>query len=314
MDFIQAKESFLDHCRYEKKLSGKTIEFYTIDLDQFYEFLKPLELIGDISMVSKEELKLYLKQISVFKPKTIKRKLATLKALLNYLEFEDYITVNPFRKMRIKIKEPKIYPTLMDADEVRRVFKAAYDLKNEAPVNAQQWLKVRDVAIVELLFATGMRVSELCFLKHDQINLETGHIRIFGKGSKERVIQIFNLETLKSINDYVKAKSLITKEEGPLFVNRMGKGLSDQTVRHLIRKLTAFANIKKHITPHTFRHTFATLLLEADVDIKYIQHFLGHSSIATTQIYTHVTMNKQKQILTEKHPRNAFGFEWGIDN
>jgi len=308
MDFNQAKVSFLDHCLYEKKLSSKTIEFYTIDLDQFLRFLMTLDMEIEISGISKEEIKLYLKQISVFKPKTIKRKLATLKALFNYLEFEDYITINPFRKMRIKIKEPKVNPTVMDASEVKSIFKAAYKDREEAPDNEQLWLKYRDIALIELLFATGMRVSELTSLKRDQINLETGRIRIFGKGSKERVIQVFNPETLKAIREYVLMSTVSMKEEGFFFINRLHSGLSDQTVRHVIRKFTALANLQKHITPHTFRHTFATLLLEADVDIKYIQHFLGHSSIATTQIYTHVSTNKQKQILTEKHPRNAFEF------
>ena len=196
----------------------------------------------------------------------------------------------------------------MDAEEVRLVFKAAYQIKSEADEDAQYWLKVRDVAIIELLFATGMRVSELCSLSCDQINLETGHIRIFGKGSKERMIKVFNPETLKAVRDYAFICAQSMKDEAPFFINRLGTALSDQTVRHIIRKITALANIKKNITPHTFRHTFATLLLEADVDIKYIQHFLGHSSIATTQIYTHVTMNKQREILTTKHPRNAFEF------
>ena len=306
MNFEEARSAFIDHCTFEKKLSDKTIEFYTIDLKQFRAFLISQGAETDVKAISKEVIRAYLKLISHFKPKTIKRKLATLKALLNFLEFEDYITVNPFRKLRIKIKEPKVYPTLMDSQEVQKVFKAAYQAKAEAPQNNQYWIRLRDIAIIELLFATGMRVSELCQLKHEQINLETGHIRIFGKGSKERVIQVYNPETLKALDEYLALSNSDQTSASPFFINRTGTALSDQTVRHVIRRFTRQANLSKNITPHTFRHTFATLLLEADVDIKYIQHFLGHSSIATTQIYTHVTTSKQKEILTTKHPRNAF--------
>ncbi len=308
MTFEQACESFIDHCRYEKKLSSKTIEFYSVDLSQFEAFLITKDFTQSILQISKEELRQYLKNISVFKPKTIKRKVATLKAFFNFLEFEDKIEINPFRKLRIKIKDPRILPALMNSFEVKRVFEAAYKTKNEASIDGQFWIKIRDIAVIEMLFATGMRVSELCSLKNDQINLETGFIRIYGKGGKERTIQIYNKEAINALREYTGCLDIKALSGSHFFLNRLGKGLSDQSVRHIVRRFTQLAEISKNITPHTFRHTFATLLLEEDVDIKYIQHFLGHSSIATTQIYTHVTGTKQKQILTVKHPRNAFEF------
>lgn len=309
MTLTTAHESFIDHCKFEKNLSSKTIEFYTIDLKQFENFLKTNELPSLVIEIDKFVLKDYLKHLSHFKPKTVKRKLATLKALFNFLEFEDVITINPFRKLRVKIKEPRILPTLMNAYEVKKIFKAAYAAKEELTASDTNYLvKIRDVAVLELLFATGIRVSELCDLKDQNINLHTGVISIYGKGRKERLIQVCNADVLSILREYRNLFEKQILECGFFFINRLGKRLSDQSIRHLIRRYTQLASIDKNITPHTFRHTFATLLLEEDVDIKYIQHFLGHSSIATTQIYTHVNSAKQQQILSTKHPRNSFEF------
>lgn len=306
MTFEQAKESFIDHCKYEKKLSEKTIQFYKVDLKQFARFIKTQNTTMEINEISKDEVRLYLKQISEFKPKTVKRKIATLKALFNFLEFEDAIETNPFRKLRIKIKEPRVLPTLMNSFEVKRLFEVAYKTKEKVGSSYQHWIKLRDIAVLELLFVTGMRVSELCNLKHNEVNLQTGTVRIFGKGEKERTIQIYNKEALHSLKEYLQNCSFKSLPQTSFFINRRGRALSDQSVRHIIKRFTRLANLDKNITPHTFRHTFATLLLEADVDIKYIQHFLGHSSIATTQIYTHVTGIKSRHILSTKHPRNDF--------
>lgn len=309
MTFATAQESFLDHCKFEKNLSPKTIEFYGIDLKQFEVFLNTNELNSYVTKIDKYALKDYLKHLASFKPKTIKRKLATLKALFNYLEFEDEITVSPFRKLRVKIKEPRNLPTLMNTYEVGKIFKAAYAEKEELAVSDNNYLvKIRNIAVIELLFATGIRVSELCDLKDEHVNLHTGVLNINGKGSKQRLIQVCNLEALKILGEYRKLFKSHIVECGYFFINRLGKRLSDQSIRHIIKSYTKLAAISKNITPHTFRHTFATLLLEEDVDIKYIQHFLGHSSIATTQIYTHVNSAKQQQILSTKHPRNGFEF------
>ena len=168
----------------------------------------------------------------------------------------------------------------------------------------QKQIYLRNIAVLELLFASGMRVSELCSLKIDDINLVNGEIRIWGKGSKERIVTIANPDVLKIIREYQLNLNRQNKSIDYLFINRKGNRLSEQSVRIIINKYTKIANINKHLTPHMFRHSFATLLLEEDVDIRYIQQILGHSSITTTQIYTHVSTKKQNDILTIKHPRN----------
>ena len=148
-----------------------------------------------------------------------------------------------------------------------------------------------------------MRISELCSLKIEQIDLTEYIIKIYGKGSKERLIQICNNNVQKLLHNYIKERGKESIDDY-LFINRLNNRLSEQSVRNMINNYANQAGIPLHITPHMFRHSFATLLLEEDVDIRYIQQMLGHSSITTTQIYTHTSINKQKSILAIKHPRN----------
>ena len=133
--------------------------------------------------------------------------------------------------------------------------------------------------------------------------MENGEVRIIGKGNKERIIQLCQPDILKALRQWMELKTDAHNPQAPFFTNRLHRGLSTQSVRQMVRLIISATNIEKHVTPHTFRHTFATLLLEEDVDVRYIQSLLGHSSIATTQIYTHVNPSKQRQILQTKHPR-----------
>lgn len=157
---------------------------------------------------------------------------------------------------------------------------------------------------MELLFATGVRVHELCNLRINDVDLKNKHIKVYGKGAKERYIQITNRDVVSALRRYQKEYAGKINETGFFFINNRGRKLSEQSVRFMVDKYAKSVNAELHITPHMFRHTVATLLLEEDVDIRYIQEFLGHSSITTTQIYTHVSLNAQKKILSKKHPRN----------
>lgn len=296
---------FLNHCRYEKKLSTKTIKAYTTDLAQFTGFLSAKQ-ISTIAIITKHEIRAYLEQISSLKPKSIKRKIATIKALFNFLEFDDLITVNPFRKMKIQIREPRVLPTVLELGEVSKILKRLYaDLHQITDKSTYAYKEaLRNAVVIELLFATGGRVSEIAGLSAKNINLSDGSVLLYGKGSKERLVQVCNSETLKLLITYKKVWSESIKSSGGYFlVNRVGKCLSTQSIRNLVSVIARKIGLTKHITPHTFRHSFATLLLERDVDIKYIQSLLGHSSIMTTQLYTHVNQTKQRQLLKTKHPR-----------
>ena len=229
--------------------------------------------------------------------------------MFNYLEFDDVITINPWRKMRIKIKVPKQLPRALNIKEISDIFKSVYSA-NATPEDKNcysYFAEVRNIAVIELLFATGGRVSEIANLKDNQIDLNSGQVIIKGKGEKERIIQICNKETITLLKKYRRLfHSKIKAANDYFLVNRFNNKLSDQSIRNIVSALSKKAKIQTHVTPHVFRHSFATLLLEKDVDIKYIQTMLGHSSIMTTQIYTHVNKEKQKQILRTKHPRKDF--------
>lgn len=300
---------FLSHCKYEKNLSPKTIKAYRIDLQQFKKFLTKIsDKKWTVTEIGKKEIKSYVAHLTKkYAIKSTKRKVATLKAFLNYLEFDDKLTSNPIRKVRLNLKEPFRLPVVLDLSEMKKIFGVLYrkmhKLQNKQ--SFQYKCVVRDIAILELLFATGIRVGELCNLKCSNIDLNRGFIKVNGKGSKERIIQLCNPELLHALKRYNRISLQLRPVSGKhFFLNRLNKPLSSQSVRFMIKKYVAETNIRKSVTPHTFRHTFATMLLEEGVDIKYIQKILGHSSILTTQIYTHVSNQKQKEILAEKHPRN----------
>ncbi len=301
-------EDFIFHCRYEKNLSNHTLKAYRQDLKQFAAYLTGKGPVMGIEEIDKHILRDYLRQLTARnKVKTVKRKIATLKAFFGFLEFEDRIVVSPFRKMRVSIREPLVLPSVLTLPEVTRLFRAAYRVRQQCPCDLSYAYKaaVRDIVVLELLFATGIRVSELCHLEKDNVNLVEKYILVRGKGNKERLIQICSSEIIEILEEYIELFHVGSDPIVNFFINRFGQPLSDQSVRVVVKKYAQLAEITRPITPHMFRHTFATLLLEEEVDIRYIQHLLGHSTITTTQIYTHITLNKQKEILTTRHPRGG---------
>jgi integrase/recombinase XerD len=299
---------YLDVCEYQKKLDPKTLKAYRIDLRQFHDFFACQD--GDMS---KRELSKYIIHLHQdYKPKSVRRKVAAVRAYFKFLEYEEYLPVNPFTKLYIKYKEPLRLPRTIPFNTIQSLLAVVYRESQTQQEKSHLYdLFIRDIAVLELLFATGMRVSELCTLAPGDINLSEGFIRIFGKGSKERIIQISNGEVIKALGNYESHYASRIQAAGCFFINRQGRQLNPPSVRAMLRKYTKDAAIALHITPHMFRHSFATLLLEADVDIRYIQQLLGHSSIVSTQIYTHVSAEKQRLILSAKHPRNKLSMLQG---
>lgn len=294
-------QAYINHCRYEKGLDAKTLKAYRTDISQLISYID-----HSGSDYSKECIQAYIADLyGKYAIKSVKRKIASLKAFFNYLEFEGILSPNPFVKMRIKLHEPFLLPRTTPLAVIDTLLVCAHDqIAKDNKHTYQYCTHLRDIAVLEVLFATGVRISEMCSLHSSDIDLQEGCVKIYGKGAKERLIQIGNQEVLNALRKYHAEFSDKIQETGWFFVNRLGKRLSDQSVRNMITKYCDLAGIQMHITPHMFRHSFATLLLEEDVDIRYIQRLLGHSSIVTTQIYTHVTTKKQRDILTTKHPRN----------
>ncbi len=301
------KEKYLLYCQTQKELNAKTLKAYRIDLAQFIKFSA-----ASGNPFSKENLNSYLAMLhGTYQPKTTKRKIASLKAFFHYLEYEELLENNPFNKIRLSFREPQRLPKTIPANTIQVFLNTIYHESRQDSTPGRKKSILRDIAVIELLFATGVRISELCSLKYQDIDMENHSLLIWGKGAKERILQIGNPDVILALSAYIESFQTEIQRSGWLFVNRLGNRLSEQSVRLMINKYVELADIPMHITPHMFRHSFATLLLEADVDIRYIQRMLGHSSITTTEIYTSVSMHKQKAILTEKHPRNEMKVDGG---
>lgn len=290
---------YLEVGEYEKQLSPDTIKAYRIDLRQFLEFA------GDV-WPDQETLNQYIKHINqTFAPRSVKRKLASVSAFYHEMELCGKLEENPFDKLHIRIQSPRQLPRIIPEQVIQALLQSAYD--SYMPGCRET---LRDIVVLELLFSTGLRVSELCALSKDTFQLSDSGLRLLinGKGRKERIIQITTSELLHLLKTYYSEFSEEIETQEAILFNRRGHPLSPQSVRRIINKYLKQLGINNHITPHMFRHTFATSLLEAGMDIRYIQSLLGHSSISTTQIYTHVTARQQTILLAEKHPRGKMTF------
>ncbi len=296
-------QKYLEYCEFQKRLDKKTLKAYRIDLRQFSEQFN----LTNFTDITPQILETYIAKLhQQYKPKTVKRKIASIKALFHYLEYRELLLHNPFCRVQVRFREPIKLPKTIPLNTVETLLSTIYKQRIVAKTNYKKRNALRDVAVIELLFATGMRISELCTLKSKDVNLYDGSILIYGKGNKERRIQIGNNAVIRILQEY---KNDFYKEIDSckhFFANQNGNAMSDQTVRRMINKYATLASVELHLTPHMFRHTFATSLLEADVDIRYIQEMLGHSSINITEIYTHVALSKQRDILSSKHPRKDF--------
>ena len=298
---------YIEYCEYRKRLDQKTLKAYRIDLKQYADYLQNIS-----EFYFKDNLDKYITHLhKQYKPKTVKRKIASLKAFFHYMEYKEILSENPFTKLDIRFREAKLLPKTIPFHSLQTLLSTLYQQKVQATSTYQFRCCIRDIAVIELLFATGMRISELCSLRPSDMDFVSNNILIYGKGAKERILQIGNPEVLSALSLYHETFKSDIDACGYFFVNRLQKKLSDQSVRYMITHYARLAGIEQHLTPHMFRHSFATLLLEQDVDIRYIQRMLGHSSISTTEIYTHVSNVKQKDILFNKHPRNLMDINKG---
>lgn len=297
MNLQEKVKPYLEYCTYRKELDTKTIKAYRIDLTQFFSYVQSAE-------PEKETIEQYITDLhKKYKQKTIKRKIASIKAFYSYLEEEELVEQNPFRKIKVKFKETIILPRIIPREEIEQLLNYIYaSLSSLSGIQYKHSL--RDAAVIEVFFATGARVYEISNIRVENINLNSGLIRIMGKGRKERYIQISNTAVLDILRKYYEENEPEIKKSGYFFINNRGKRYTEQSIRLMLKKYTLKAGIQRKITPHMFRHSFATYLIEEGVDVSCVQQILGHSSIKTTQIYIHVAAKKQADILRELHPRN----------
>lgn len=292
---------YLQICKLEKSLAPDTLKAYRIDLTQFATFAQD-------SAVDKTLLGKYAAHLNQhFAPRSVKRKLASIQAFYGAMEEQEMIEESPFRRFRLHIVYPKELPRIIPTGTVEAILREAY---GQYQTTGDRWA-LRDILVLELLFDTGMRVSELCKLTPETFQLGANGLRllIHGKGRKERVLQIVTAEVVSLTEQYMGVFGKSIHDAGFILLNRRGRSLSTQGVRQIISCHIQAAAVPGHITPHMFRHTFATALLDGGVDIRYIQTLLGHSSISTTEIYTHVATGQQSAILAQRHPRNEMRFE-----
>jgi integrase/recombinase XerD len=292
----QLLDQFLHYLIVEKGLSRNTIDAYSHGLNRFLEYLK-MKGVREISRVSKLDVRAFLLALKKqgLSTKTVVRNLVAIRTLFHFLIQEGALDANPIEDL----ESPKIPKTLPEILTLREVEQLLEQPDRETPIG------IRDRAMLEVLYATGMRVSELTQLPMNQVNLEAGYVLVFGKGSKERIIPLGN-EAMRWVALYLKVArdKLAKRRESPfLFINRMGRGMSRQRFWKMIKAYGRRAGIQKRMTPHLLRHSFASHLLERGADLRSVQMMLGHVDISTTQIYTHVTGERLKKIHQKFHPR-----------
>jgi integrase/recombinase XerD len=287
-------DHFTHHLRVERGLAENTISSYSRDISRFFDFLD--RKARSPVTVSQENLVDYIASLrGALSPRSVARNLSSLKSFYRFLVSEGKVEVNPARRLNTP-KLPKRLPGVLSREEVERLL--------SQPESAHPRGQ-RDKAMLELLYATGLRVSELVGLKISNINLEAGYVRTLGKGSKERMVPMGG-KAVEALKEYLadgRIRLLKQRKASSLFLNARGKPLSRQGFWKNIRQYGLKAGIGKEIKPHLLRHSFASHLLEYGADLRSVQIMLGHADISTTQIYTHVTRERLKQIHEKHHPR-----------
>ncbi len=295
----EALDRFVDYLRAERNASYYTIRNYEADLEEFFGFLRK-EGVDSLDNVNKNVIRdyLYVLMANKFAKSSISRKLSAIRSLYRYLQREQLVSGSP----AAALSSPKLdrrLPGFLTQDEIRRIVEQP-DLSKASGL--------RDRAFLELLYASGMRVSELVSIDMGQANLDSKEIRVWGKGAKERVVLIGDpaATALKDYLDYGRPQ-LSSGSTEAVFLNHGGGRLTVRSIQSLVRFYARKAGIDKKVHPHMIRHTFATHLLNGGADLRVVQELLGHASLGTTQIYTHVSKSQARRVYLSAHPLAADG-------
>lgn len=286
-------QDFLSFLSAEKNASLHTIKNYRSDLREFLEFLEKKKL-EDTSHLDIRSFLAVLKS-KTYSRSSISRKLACIRSFFKYLTREEVLETNPAAGVSTPKRERRL-PLFLDPEEVASLI--------EAP-SKNSWDEKRDRAILETLYSSGLRVSELVGLNHEDMDFFSGLVRVRGKGKKERIVPV-GQKALTAIQGYLEQRAPKDGDPSykrPLYINRSGGRLTDRSVRRMILKYARRIALKKGVSPHTLRHSFATHMLDRGADLRSVQELLGHQNLATTQIYTHVTTKRLKEAYDAAHPR-----------
>jgi len=281
-------EKFITYLDIEKNYSPHTILNYRIDLEDFLAFTKNTPVAG----VKYIHLRQYLAQLRTkhFKPRTVARKLSSLRSFFKFLSREGLVKENPARLL-VTPKLGKTLPKFLSEKETAELI--------ESP--PLEGLGLRDRAIFEVLYSSGLRVSELVGLNVDSVDIFGNIIKVRGKGRKERLVPVGN-KAAKAVKAYLDKRPAAQPGEQALFLNKNGKRLTDRSVRNIMNKHILTTSLRMKISPHVLRHSFATHLLNRGADLRSVQELLGHVNLSTTQIYTHVTTERLKNVYDQSHP------------
>ena len=283
---------FISYLTHQKQYSLHTVTGYKRDIERFFNFLNDQEVVGDWGLVDTVIAKSYLSLLSRsdLAPPSILRSISALRQFWQFCKERDVLVYSPWEGLVIP-KLKKTLPTVLYPAEM---------IEFLSSISTSSFLGKRLLAICELLYATGIRVSELTALKCSDIDFENRQIRILGKGNRERIV-FFGEVAEKSLKNYLKDRQI--SETDMLFVNNRGGSLTDRSVQRFIHDQARLLGYEDHVTPHTFRHSFATGLYDAGVDLRIVQELLGHRSLSTTQIYTHLSKDHLKSAYASAHPR-----------
>jgi tyrosine recombinase XerC len=303
-DIIKSINNIKEYRKYlkeKKNFSQNTINAYIKDIISLIQFSKDIKKVDSLTDVNYQMLRgyiVYLKQKN-YSDRTIARKISSFRVFYRYLVQQDYINRNPAEYVQI----PRIKKKLPDFLFLEEVLRLIDSIKTEKPIG------IRDKAIIELLYGTGIRVTELSNLDIDDISLDDDTMKVLGKGSKERILPL-SRPVKNALKNYLKVRELIPRKNyyklisgKAMFISCFGERLSTRSIRMIINKNMRLACLNKKISPHVFRHTFATHLLNGGADLRSVQELLGHESLSTTQIYTHITKGKLIEIYKKSIPR-----------
>lgn len=288
---VKEIEDYINYLKIERQLSVNTIDSYKRDLEDFYKFTNK-----SYKFVTKEDIINYLGYLNnKINPRSINRHIVSIKNYFKFLEKNNSIKSNPCDEIT-GLKTPKKLPKVLSEE----------DINNLLDINLNDAFSYRNKAMLELMYSSGLRVSELLNLEVNNIDFNMNLVRVFGKGSKERIVPIDDIAT-KYLDEYINVYRntlLKNKESDMLFLNSRGDKLTRQGFFKILKTIAREKGIKKELSPHTLRHSFATHLLNHGADLRSIQTMLGHENIETTQIYTHVSDNYIKENYNEAHPRS----------